>query len=150
MVPQEERLNIFLATVVSVNKHTYTLRLSISPWGTKRNTVVELNVPVFYKDRRHIFGLVAPNIWGNVISSLAEHRAYYNRGKATILGLAIPPVFKDISIITGHRARDRLQRYLESPMHKAEVEENRIIMRNVCHLPDEIFREIMEFVGSDE
>ena len=141
------RFNVYPARVLNKTAEGYKVRmlvkLPVSGFydNGERSHIVELDVPFFYRGKRLLYPL-APNFPRN---TLAWKRAYYNRGHANLVGTAYAPIFKNTSMRKGETAKDKVEKYMKSQMFLDECEENKKLMQKTCELPDELFREVVEF-----
>lgn len=159
----EPRKNTHEARVIDKTPGgTYILRVTVKwfmPWSYVSNanswhitwddlfkrTTVDIEVPTHFGGQRVIFPL-RDSVWATDRSAIAMYRGYFNRGKATITGRSVCPVFKDISGLKHETAKYRREQYLGSEFYKQECEETRILVKKTCELPDDLFRVVLEIV----
>ena len=144
------RTNVNAARILSYKKNMYQVRLVVryidysQHYRESLTEVVVLNVPVFFEGKRLLFPLKSRR-WELPKSMIAECRAYYNRGHAKICGKAKVPKFEDTSWRKGETAKDKEIAWRSSLTYAKECLQEKKLMRKMCLLPDEIFREVMEF-----
>lgn len=155
------RFNVYPARILKKTAEGYKIRMLVKLYRKfydnshpdtptvisegMENHFVELDVPVFYKAGTTPKRLLYPLTTNFPRKTLAWKRAYYNRGHANIVGTAYAPIFKNTSMRKGETAKDKAEKYKKSQMFQDECEENKKLMRKTCELPDDMFREVMEF-----
>ena len=149
----KSRVNVNPARILRRKSNgTYKVSVSVNYYGWSssshhpkpKSQKLILTVPVFFGGKRLLFPLQTRR-WELPKSMIAECRAYYNRGKADIIGMAKIPKFEDTSWRKGETAEDKMEKYKKSETYAKECLDNKVLLTKTCLLPDEIFREVMEF-----
>ncbi len=144
----EYRSNIHPARVVGFNGDSYELQVHLRFYSGIWNTLVaELQVPVFFREKRIIFPLRS-RMMELPAGQFAMLRGMWNLHPYEMNAIAIVPNFPARSGKTGETDKDRKKAYMNTDMYKNEAAENKMLITKTCELPDELFREVMEFAYS--
>ena len=154
---EKRRANVNAARILSFTDNKYIVRVSVRTpkmeryghrsfqiYGSYEESVIVLKVPVFFEGQRLLFPLKSRK-WELPKSMVAECRAYYNRGHAKIRGKAKVPTFLSTSWRKGETAKDKEVAWRLSKEYKKECRQEKKLIKKMCLLPDELFREVMEF-----
>ena len=142
----EYRRNIHPARVVGFNGDSYELQILLRFYRNRMwNTVVtELQVPVHFREKRVIFPLRS-RMMQLPAGEFAMWRGAWNLHPYELNAVAIVPNFPSRSGKTGETSKDRMAAYMKTDFYKKEAAENKMLITKTCELPDELFREVMEF-----